>query len=130
MTNGLSIHSVFDIMKAIEHERRGRYRFADAMMQQFAGKCYDCMKGSAFGPGELNPTNTLFPIIDLLYEMLWELRVKFLEWTEYPWAERIVLTGIQADGASASAVAERLQAVVGGGAVGIIGTDGRTVGSN
>lgn len=114
MTIGLSIHSVVDILKAIEHERRGRYRFADAMIQQFGGKCYDCMKGSAFGPGELNPTNSLFPIIDLLYEMLWELRVKFLEWTEFPWAEKIVLTLEGVEGVEAEKMRSRLRDVVGG----------------
>lgn len=114
MTIGLSIHSVVDILKAIEHERRGRYRFADAMIQQFGGKCYDCMKGSVFGPGELNPTNSLFPIIDLLYEMLWELRVKFLEWTEFPWAEKIVLTLEGVEGVEAEKMQGRLRDVVGG----------------
>ncbi|EAA33110.1 hypothetical protein GE21DRAFT_5622 [Neurospora crassa] len=113
MTIGLSIHSVVDILKAIEHERRGRYRFADAMIQQFGGKCYDCMKGSAFGPGELNPTNSLFPIIDLLYEMLWELRVKLLEWTEFPWAEKIVLTLEGVEGLEAEKMQGRLRDVVG-----------------
>ncbi|KAK3954468.1 hypothetical protein QBC32DRAFT_232182, partial [Pseudoneurospora amorphoporcata] len=95
MTNGLSIHSVFDVLKAIEREQRGQYHFADAILRQFGGKCYECMKGSAFGPGEHNPTNPLFPVIDLLYEMLWDLRIKLLEWTEFPWAEKIVLEGIE-----------------------------------
>lgn len=118
MTNGLPIHTVFDIMKAIENERRGQYTLVNAVLETYSGKCYECMKGSASGPGELNPTNSLFPVIDLLYEMLWDMRVKFLEWTECPWVEKLVLKGIEDP-----AVKERLQAVVGGG-VGVGGTDG------
>ncbi|KAK3400031.1 hypothetical protein B0T20DRAFT_373243 [Sordaria brevicollis] len=104
LTHGMALHQVFDIMKAVQHERRGKYRMSDAMLNQYSGKCNDCLKGSAFGPGEMNPTNPLFPMVDLLYEMLWEIRTKMLEWTEYPWGEKIVTElGIEDDPEDASA---------------------------
>lgn len=125
MTDGLSIHRIFDMMRAIENERRGQYTAVDAFLRTFSGKCYDCMKGSALGPGEPNPTNSLFPIIDLLYEMLWDLRVKLLDWTDCPWADKIVLEGIEDPAVKNPAIKRRLQTVMGGsvGAGGANGTD-------
>lgn len=117
MTDGLAIHTVIDILKAIEHERRGRYTVVDAFLLKFRGKCYACMRGSTQGPDVQNPTNTLFPIIDLTYSLLWLLSVKFLEWTEFPWAEKLVLKGIEDPAAR-----ERLKAIVGG-SVDAVGTD-------